>query len=423
MCSRPGIGSGPARVLCRALAERVVEWLREWGYQSLFRDKDLQEGIPAGADWRGILHATLARCQAMVSVCSPSYRESEWCIAEVAVALDRGKTVFPMQVGDTELPLLVRNRQVIALEDLIVVTAEAETEAKERLRRGLQRRLSWRDRMPLPPSNLGPFPGLKAYDERHAALFFGWDAELYRALDKVQSLEGGSEFLLLYGASGCGKSSLLKAGLVPELRRVAGDGLLVVDPFRPDSEPLKNLASHLQGAMERDGLASSFTAQGTVAELVRELNNWRRHKQCQGARVLVPVDQFEDVFRPHTPTEEQPESEGDRFLAFLRELMQSEGRVLVVATMRTDFLAVLEAHASYDAGLRWHEFKLEPMRPAFYGEVIEGPCRRFPLELPAGLKEQMVADTGSGDALPLLIDAQPFASSPLPSPTVTTCLK
>lgn len=239
----------------------------------------------------------------------------------------------------------------------------------------------------------------------------------------MQSLEGGSEFLLLYGSSGCGKSSLLKAGLVPELRRVAGDGLLVVDPFRPDSEPLKNLASHLQGAMERDGLASSFTAQGTVAELVRELNNWRRHKQCQGARVLVPVDQFEDVFRPHTPTEEQPESEGDRFLAFLRELMQSEGRVLVVATMRTDFLAVLEAHASYDAGLRWHEFKLEPMRPAFYGEVIEGPCRRFPLELPAGLKEQMVADTGSGDALPLLIDAQPFASSPLPSPTVTTCLK
>ena len=36
---RPGISSGPARGLCRALAERAVEWLREWGYQSLFRDK------------------------------------------------------------------------------------------------------------------------------------------------------------------------------------------------------------------------------------------------------------------------------------------------------------------------------------------------------------------------------------------------
>jgi formylglycine-generating enzyme required for sulfatase activity len=384
------------------LAERVVEWLREWGYRSLFRDKDLREGIPAGSDWRRILHGTLSQCQAMVSVCTPSYRESEWCTAEVAVALDRGKTVFPLQVGKTELPLLLRNSQAIALEDLIVLAAEAEQEAKERLRLALERRLSWRDKMPLPPSDVGPFPGLKAYDEQHSALFFGRDAELYRVLDEVQSLEGGSDFLLLYGASGCGKSSLLKAGLVPELRRVAGDGLLVVDPFRPDAEPLHNLASQLQVAMERDGLGSTFTASGSVEQLLRDLNNWRRKQQRQGARVLLPIDQFEDVFRPHTPTEEKQVSEGDRFLTFLLDLLNSEGQVLVVATMRTDFQAVLEAHSSYEAGLRWQGFRLEPMPAAFYQDVIEGPCKRFSLVLQPGLKEQMVADTGTGDALPLL---------------------
>ena len=61
----------------RALAERVVGWLRQWGYGSLFRDKDLREGIPASGDWRRMLHGTLAHCQAVVAVCSPRYPRAD----------------------------------------------------------------------------------------------------------------------------------------------------------------------------------------------------------------------------------------------------------------------------------------------------------------------------------------------------------
>lgn len=62
----------------KAVAEHVAEWLREWGYKSFFRDKELKEGVPAGSDWRQLLHARLAQCRLLIAVCSPKYEESGW---------------------------------------------------------------------------------------------------------------------------------------------------------------------------------------------------------------------------------------------------------------------------------------------------------------------------------------------------------
>jgi hypothetical protein len=47
----------------KPIAEQVAVWLREWGYESFFRDQELIEGIPAGRDWRQLLHARLAQCE------------------------------------------------------------------------------------------------------------------------------------------------------------------------------------------------------------------------------------------------------------------------------------------------------------------------------------------------------------------------
>ena len=385
-----------------ALAEQVGAWLREWGYEALFRDKDLKEGIPAASDWRRLLHSRLAQCQVLIAVCSRRYPCSAWCMAEIAIAMDRGKPIFPLQLGETPLPLLLQNVQAIAIEAPIVMAPQPEAEAKERLRRGLERRLSWRDKLALPPLKVGPFPGLESYDEQHAALFFGRDAELARLLEEVRALRGGSDLLLLLGASGCGKSSLLRAGVVPELRRMAGEGLLVLDPFRPDREPMQTLAAQLGRAMAAAGLSSSFSAEGTGEQLLDDARRWRLATNRPDARLVLPIDQLEDVFR-FGAGEQGGEAAGDRFLAFLARLLRHPaGRVLVVATLRTDFLAVLEGHPSHGAGLCWQPFQLEPMAPSMYGEVIDGPCRRLPLQLESGLKQQLVADTGSGDALPLL---------------------
>jgi hypothetical protein len=211
-------------------------------------------------------------------------------MAEIAIAMDRGKPIFPLQLGETPLPLLLQNVQAIAIEAPIVMAPQQEAEAKERLRLGLERRLSWRDKLALPPLDVGPFPGLESYDEQHAALFFGRDAELARLLEEVRALRGGSDLLLLLGASGCGKSSLLRAGVVPELRRMAGEGLLVLDPFRPDREPMQTLAAQLARAMAESGLSSSFSAEGTVQQLLDDARRWRLATNRPDARLVLPID-------------------------------------------------------------------------------------------------------------------------------------
>jgi formylglycine-generating enzyme required for sulfatase activity len=391
----------------RVLAEQVAEWLREWGYSSLFRDKDLKEGIAAGSDWRQLLHARLAQCQLLIAVCSPGYEGSSWCMAEVVIAMDRGHKLVPLQLGDTALPLLLQNKQALTIQQPIVVMPELLEPVREQLKRALDELLDWRAKMPRLADRTSPYPGFLSFNEAQASVFFGRDDAIDALETRILALPGHrSEWLLLLGASGCGKSSLLRAGLIPRLRGAAGQGFLVVDPFRLDRQPLHSLASQLALAMERDGLTAQFSGEGTPEQLLDDCYRWRLHCRRQDAIVVLPIDQLEDLFSGGLAA---GASAAERFLVFLADLLAvPQGRVLVVATMRTDFLAVLEARRDAlqkeDAKRRltWQVEPIQPMGPARYAEVIEGPARQMGLALEPGLMPELVADTGSGDALPLL---------------------
>ena len=100
-------------------ARRIAAWLREWGYESLFLDKDPNDGIAPGADWRGELISQLRRSRAVIAVCTPEYQRSPWCMAELGIALDRGKLLIPLQLGGPDVvPLLLQDKQAIQLDPL-----------------------------------------------------------------------------------------------------------------------------------------------------------------------------------------------------------------------------------------------------------------------------------------------------------------
>jgi len=114
------------------------------------------------------------------------------------------------------------------------------------------------------------------------------------------------------------------------------------------------------------------------------------------ATVLLLIDQCEELLAVGA------NEEGNRFLAFLRALLdRGDSRLLVLATLRSDFLGSFQDHPAM-RGLRVETFPVPQMAVDDFASVIEGPAEIAGLELGPGLVQAMIGDTKTSDALPLL---------------------
>jgi len=395
-----------------AWADRLAEWFREWGY-GFFRDQDHSQGIKAGEEWRQTLYRQLGLARALVCVCSRQYDSSPWCVGEVAIAVEKGKTVIPIQLAATQeelqsqpLPLLLQAHQAIKV-GAANPSPEQLAEVKQCLRQSLQRKLNWRDLQSWDGS-LPPYPGLPAFKAEQAPVFFGRDAAIEAVVERLSSLAlRAPAFLQLLGASGYGKSSLVRAGVVPRLRGDHQRGWQVLAPFSPGGDPFADLRAALAGALEgsRTGESKAGALDQAAADWGTEdpdpLRALQRLRTQRKAPVLLVIDQFEELLSANPMDGGQP-GEGERFLAVLRDLLSvPTAGLLVLATLRTDFLAPLQSRWPALTALA-SPLTLEPIAPADFGELITGPAERSQLILQPGLAERLVAESGGGDALPLL---------------------
>jgi formylglycine-generating enzyme required for sulfatase activity len=383
-----------------AWADRLAGWFQEWEY-GYFRDKDHSHGIKAGEEWRPALYRSLGLARAMVCLCSKQYEASPWCVGEVAIAVKEGKTVIPIQLlrpkeelKTQPLPSMLQTRQAIQVADALNPSAEQLAEAKQRLQVVLNESLNWRELQEWDPHQ-SPYPGLLAFEAHQAPVFFGRDAAIKTVVQRLTSLAlSAPGFLLLLGASGYGKSSLVRAGVVPWLRAERQRRWLVLEPFKPGLGPFEAL----RGVLREHLAAAELVARepeggaGEAAGLSRQL-----HSLSSSARapVVLVIDQFEELLADGNQA-------GERFLAFLQKLLSTElAEVVVLATMRTDFLAPLQSRWPQLLGLA-STMPLEPIRLEDFGELISGPAKRSKLELQPGLRERLVSESGGCDALPLL---------------------
>lgn len=391
------------------IAAEIRHRLEKQGHTSVFLDFDPADGIPAGRNWEQELYTRLRACRAVIVICSAASMASDWVFAEITHAKALGKHVFPVRVAPCEVRALLAEFQVIELADDL-------EEGYSRLWRGL--RLAGLD-----PKNLfdwdgtrPPYPGLLAFQEEDTAIFFGRAAEIGEGLGLLQRLRrfGGSSWALILGASGSGKSSLMRAGLLPRLRRDR-ETWCVVGPFRPRARPFEELSRALAQAFAetsdpslsssshdtRTARSISNTLCPTPSEarpgaLVDLLEDLKRQAGRPEAGVLLVIDQLEEILRSREG------DEGRRFLSFLRAASETRRSPLtLLATLRSDFLGDFQSHPALRE-LSFASLSVGPLSVEGFTQVIEGPAALAGLELESGLAAAMVADTETDDALPLL---------------------
>jgi len=256
-----------------------------------------------------------------------------------------------------------------------------------------------------PAPGLCPYKGLNFYDESDADLFVGREALIAKLVEQVLSLASSDEapvgrFLAIVGASGSGKSSLVRAGLVPALRWNKTSAGWMSYIFTPTEHPLKSLALILT----QENSSSATTLAQDMAQNSRGLQEFTAQlpRLAHGARYILVVDQFEELF-----TLCRSEEERASFINNLLNVSTDAGApVIVVISLRADFYAPCANYPSLREALARRQEYIGAMNDEELRRAIEEPARRGRWEFEPGLVDLLLHDVGhEPGALPLLSHA------------------
>ncbi|MFC4590710.1 nSTAND1 domain-containing NTPase [Sphaerisporangium corydalis] len=243
-----------------------------------------------------------------------------------------------------------------------------------------------------------PYRGLWPFQQEHATIFYGRERMTMALAGRLAERVPGVALLAVTGASGAGKSSLLRAGLLPAISR----GLLPIPGshewpqmvLTPTRTPLDEIAVHLAllGGTEPAAIRKSLQYAPHLAHLIFRqalLAHQRDAGLPPGSRLLVVVDQFEEVF---TGDPEQSRAFVNALLAAVRE---PEPRVLVVLGVRGDYWGHCAAYPDLAEVLQDAQFMVGPMRESELRRAVTAPAVAAGLDIEPGLVDLLLGDLGA----------------------------
>lgn len=243
-----------------------------------------------------------------------------------------------------------------------------------------------------------PYKGLRAFEEADASNFFGRTALIEHLLARLQDPDPYQRFLAVVGPSGSGKSSVIKAGLIPALRADAlpGSTLWFYALMTPGLQPLVELEHALLSLAPRP-IADLDT-------LLREdprglLQVVQALLPDQHSDLVLVIDQFEEVF-----TQADDPREAQQFLKLIQTAVTApESRVRVIVTLRADFYDRPLSQPDLGELMRKRTEIVIPLRPEELEEAITQPLIGTGIELEAGLAAEIIGDLNEQPgALPML---------------------
>jgi len=378
----------------RAYVHKLRDALQKKGFQVWIDDR-----LDYGVEWPMVIQEQLDGCDALILVASESSYQSKWVQKEVTRAQRLGKPFFPLLLSGAPW-LSIESTQYVDVtngemppekfyERLADVTPRSEHTGPE-----IEEVRAIADEGPVPGE--APFKGLQYFDVEDAALFYGREALTRDLLAHIQE----HRFLAVVGASGSGKSSVVRAGLVAALGDDPNWRIYIVTPTAHPLEKLAlNLTSDSESVRDTKTLREDMRADPECLRLYA-----RRLLPEEGkARLLLLVDQFEELFTLCRDLDERE--------AFINNLMtavspEKEGPVSVVLTLRADFYHHCMDYQALRIALEKHQKTVGAMTEEELRQAIEAPAEDAGWNFEPGLVDLMLRDVSDEPgALPLLSHA------------------
>jgi WD40 repeat protein len=418
----------------------LVQWLSEQRPElanEIFLDISAETGLRPGQRWKEALRQANDRCEAVICLLSRNWESSPNCKTEYLTAENLGKQILVARLedsGDSDITSEWQRCDLFApgAQTEIAVSGGApvrfNTAALDQLKKAVEGTGIGPENFVWPPKDdpsRAPYRGWEPFEDIDAGVFFGRDAAIVRGTDELRAMRISAvrSLFVVLGPSGSGKSSFLRAGLIPRLQR-DDRHFRVLGITRPERNALTGdhglaaavhtarQALHLPGAPLGEIKNVCRTDPDRVTELLGEVRVAAAKRLADAGHdgmaptLVLPLDQAEELFS----ADAGPQAE--QFLVLIAELMRrlntGDAGLIVVATIRTDRYELMQSHPALD-GIGTEVFnELKPMPAGHFSAVITGPAARarhggHQLSIAPDLVNRLLEDATEGaDTLPLL---------------------
>jgi len=355
------------------VVEKLRDDLQNAGVDVWIDQVGLTPGTP---DWDQALRDAIQQASAVLLVASPDSRRSPYVRDEIAIAKDAKKPIYPLWVdGDSwidSIPMGLGSTQNVDLR------GESYPENLQRLIASLGGNVSDisepiapiqaedKPQIPPPADPRNPYKGLRAFTSDDSDDFFGRDTLVEDFLNIVADDTRSARVLAVLGASGSGKSSVMMAGLLPQLKQNHPDWTFL-DPIVPGTNPLEKLTIMLARQFDNK-------SQTAIEDDLKNRNTRGLHRlasELSDKPLVLYIDQFEEVF-----TLVDKEADRRHFIDILTTAVtEPDGTLYLLLSMRADFYDRPLQYNAFGKLIENHHVAVTPMTLADLYDVVQGPAQ------------------------------------------------
>ncbi len=380
--------------------------IEEYGFKSVFLDFDDENGIQINEIWEERLYKELNKTNIMLCFVSKNWIDSCWCQKEYSIAKSLNKEVILLSIEKDSkkqkevFEWIGKHVQQINIAENPDAFKEVLKQINDLTKKVFDKPYKWDE-------NKNPYPGLKPFTEDMAAVFYGREDETDAVITEMtnpKSLATIHAFLIA-GASGMGKSSLLRAGIIPKMKTF--EEYNKTWHILPTMRPGKDTLNKILRILINDIFTNTEESNKYYEQIKSDIKNNKKESfeklidrlllKYSDKKILLPIDQAEEFFITSNKEEKKI------FFELLSWIFEHYDEFYTIWTIRSDYIEKFQTDTTLKTIRKYSDnYLLSPIKEEHITTIIKYPAYKSDIVLEETLIERIRKDVKDTKALPLL---------------------